>query len=110
MRRCVALLLLACLLFLTACATIPVSNSSPPPLPSPSTGGGQVGSAVTAKRAQFLLGSLVELTAVAPSDALAEAVLSAGVLEDCLLETVLSTMLECLDLHQVILSAGWAPD
>jgi len=104
-----ALFLLACIAFLTACAIIPVSKSSPPPLPSPSTGGGKVGSSVTVKRAQFLMGTLVELTAVAPSDALAQAALTAGFQEIRRLETMLSTWIESSELSRVNQSAGREP-
>src|SRR5438552_16910613 len=109
MQRRAALFLLACIPYFTACAIIPISKTSPPPSPTPSTGGGKVGSSVTVKRAQFLMGTLVELTAVAPSDALAQAALTAGFQEIRRLETMLSTWIESSDLSRVNQSAGREP-
>src|SRR5439155_20000973 len=112
MRRLSALYMLGwllCFSLVTACAIIPVSQSSAPPSPSPSTGGGKVGSSVTAKRAQFLMGTLVELTAVAPSDAIAQAALTGGFQEIRRLETVLSTWIESSELSRVNQAAGREP-
>src|SRR5436853_83241 len=66
MQHRAALFLLACIPFFTACAIIPISKTSPPPSPTPSAGGGKVVSSVTVKRAQFLMGTLVEITPEAP--------------------------------------------
>src|SRR5438876_9078647 len=55
------------------------------------------------------MGTLAELTAVAPSDALAQAALTAGFQEIRQLETMLSTWIESSDLSRVNQSAGREP-
>src|SRR6266508_1216217 len=97
MQRRAALFLLACIPFFTACAIIPISKSSPPPPP------------VTLKRAQFLMGTLVELTAVAPGDVIAQAALTAGFQEIRRLENMLSTWIETSELSRVNQAAGLEP-
>src|SRR5437867_12276836 len=97
MQRRAVLFLLACIPFFTACAIIPISKSSPPPAP------------VTLKRAQFLMGTLVEITAVAPSDAVAQASLTAGFQEIRRLENLLSTWIESSELTRVNQAAGLKP-
>src|SRR5438132_10553325 len=66
MQRRAAFFLLACIPFFTACAIIPISHPTQPVVSKLSS------PPVTLKRAQFLMGTLVELTAVAPSDAIAQ--------------------------------------
>src|SRR6266545_2227841 len=109
MQRRAALFLLACIPFFTACAIIPIAKSSPPPPPFPSAGGGKVGSSVTVKRAQFLMGTLVELTAIAPGDVIAQAALNAGFHEIRRLENLLSTWIETSELSRVNQAAGQEP-
>ena len=109
MQRRAALFLLACIPFFTACAIIPISKSSSPPPPFPSAGGGKVGSSVTVKRAQFLMGTLVELTAVAPGDVNAQAALTAGFQEIRRLENMLSTWIETSELSRINQAAGLEP-
>src|SRR2546422_9653015 len=72
MQRRAVLFLLACIPFFTACAIIPIARPASPPASKPAS------ASVTVKRAQFLMGTLVEITAVAPSDAIAQASLTAG--------------------------------
>jgi len=109
MQRRAALFLLACIPFFTACAIIPISKTSPPPSPTPSAGGGKVVSSVTVKRAQFLMGTLVEITAVAPSDAVAQASLTVGFQEIRRLDNLLSTWIETSELSRVNHAAGLKP-
>src|SRR5213593_3629415 len=97
MQRRAVLFLLACIPFFTACAIIPISKSSPPPAP------------VTLKRAQFLMGTLVELTAVAPGDVIAQAALTAGFQEIRRLENMLSTWIETSELSRINQAAGLEP-
>src|SRR5438128_11717919 len=97
MQRRAVLFLLACIPFFTACAIIPISKSSPPPAP------------VTLKRAQFLMGTLVEITAVAPSDAIAQASLTASFQEIRRLENLLSIWIETSELYRVTQAAGLKP-
>src|SRR3989442_8193514 len=93
MQRRAALFLLACIPFFTACAIIPISKSSPPPPPFPSARGGKVGRSGTVKRAQFLMGTLVELTAGAPGHVIAHAAPTAGFHVSRRLENMLSTLI-----------------
>src|SRR3989440_2771128 len=97
MQRRAALFLLACIPFFTACAIIPIAKSSPSSPP------------VTLKRAQFLMGTLVELTAVAPGDVIAQAALTAGFQEIRRLENMLSTWIETSELSRVNQAAGLEP-
>lgn len=92
-------LCLFCLL-LTACAIFPVRVSKPVSKPS---------GAVTLKRAQFLMGTMVEITAVAPSETLAQAALTAGFHEIRRLENLLSTWIETSELSRVNQAAGQKP-
>src|SRR5260370_26005752 len=98
-----------CFSVVTACAIIPISKSSPPPPPFPSAGGGKVGNSVTVKRAQFLMGTLVELTAVAPGDVIAQAALTASFQKIRRLENMLSTWIETSELSPVNQAAGLEP-
>jgi thiamine biosynthesis lipoprotein len=112
MRQFPALGVLAwplCFSLVTACAIIPISKSSSTPPPSSSAGGGKVGSSVAVTRAQFLMGTLVELTAVAPSNAIAQAALAAGFQEIRRLENMLSTWVETSELSRVNQAAGLEP-
>jgi len=103
MQRRAALFLLACIPFFTACAIIPISH------PSQASVSKLPSSPVTLKRAQFLMGTLVELTAVAPSDAIAQASLTAGFQEIRRLENMLSTWIETSELSRVNQAAGLEP-
>src|SRR5437879_13844194 len=96
-QRPVSLCLLACIPFFTACAIIPIAKSCPSSPP------------VTLKRAQFLMGTLVELTAVAPGDVIAQAALTAGFQEIRRLENMLSTWIETSELSRVNQAAGLEP-
>src|SRR5207247_3587572 len=64
---------------------------------------------VTLKRAQFLMGTLVELTAVAPGDVNAQAALTAGFQEIRRLENMLSTWIETSELSRINQAAGLEP-
>src|SRR5881296_466633 len=97
MQRHAALFLLACIPFFTACAIIPIAKTKPSSPP------------VTVKRAQFLMGTLVELTAVAPGDVIAQAALTAGFQEIRRLENMLSTWIETSELSRVNQAAGLEP-
>ncbi|HXZ24967.1 MAG TPA: FAD:protein FMN transferase, partial [Nitrospiria bacterium] len=99
MRRSAVLFLLASLSF-TACAIIPVSMPSPKPSPP---------AAATAKRAQVLMGTMVEITAVAPNEILAQAALTAGFHEIRRIEALISTWIETSDLSRVNRAAGVEP-
>jgi thiamine biosynthesis lipoprotein len=101
MHRSALCLLLACFLFVTACAIIPIVKPSHPS--SPATG------PFTAKRAQMLMGTMVEITVVAPTDAIAQAALSTGFHEIRRLEDLLSTWIETSELSRVNQAAGQAP-
>lgn len=92
-------LCLFCLL-LTACAIFSVRVSKPASKPS---------GAVTLKRVQFLMGTMVEITAVAPSETLAQAALTAGFHEIRRLENLLSTWIETSELSRVNQAAGQEP-
>lgn len=109
MRRGAVLVLLISLPFLASCAIVPWFKKSPPPSPSPSAGGGKVVNAVTAKRAQVLMGTMVTITAVAPTETLAQAALTAGFQEIRRLENLLSTWIETSDLSKVNRAAGQEP-
>src|SRR5207247_10564870 len=97
MQRRAALFLLACIPFFTACAIIPIAKSSPPPPP------------FTLKRAQFLMGTLVELTAVAPGDVIAQAALTARFQEIRRLENKPTTSISTSELAPVNQAAGVDP-
>jgi len=76
---------------------------------SPSTEGKIVIRAVSAKRAQMLMGTMVELTAVAPTEMLAQAALTAGFQEIRRLEALLSTWIETSEVSRVNQAAGQEP-
>ena len=103
MQRGAALVLLICLPFLTGCAIIPVFKPSPKPTEATAKA---APAAVTAKRAQVLMGTMVEITAVAPNETLAQAALTAGFQEIRRLEGLLSTWIETSELSQVNRAAG----
>jgi thiamine biosynthesis lipoprotein len=105
MRRGAVLVLLLCLPFLTSCAIIPISKTSPKPAPDQA----KAATAVTAKRAQVLMGTMVELTAVAPNETLAQAALTAGVQEIRRIEALISTWIETSELSRVNHAAGREP-
>jgi len=106
MRRYVALRLVAwawCLCSLPGCAIIPIARPASPPASKSASG------SVTSTRAQFLMGTLVEITAVASSDAVAQASLTAGFQEIRRLENLLSTWIETSELSRVNQAAGLKP-
>lgn len=113
MQRSTAVIFLLCLPFLASCAIIPVFKKPPPPAPpeagAPSAGRGTTLSAITATRAQVLMGTMVELTAVAPTDRLAQAALTAGFQEIRRLEALLSTWIETSEISRVNQAAGQEP-
>src|SRR5436309_15546502 len=98
-----ALFLLACIPFFTACAIIPIKRPLQPAVSKPSS------PPVTLRRAQFLMGTLVELTAVAPGDVIAQAALTAGFQEIRRLENMLSTWIETSELSRINQAAGLEP-
>src|SRR2546425_12180520 len=97
MQRRAVLFLRACIPFFPAGAIIPIPKPPPPPAP------------VTLKRAQFLMGTLVEIPAVAPSDAIAQASLTASFQEIRRLENLLSTWIETSELYRGNQAAGLKP-
>lgn len=101
--RSVLILGLLCLtlIFVQSCAIIPIGKSTPHSLHA-------IGS-VTAKRAQILMGTMVEITAVAPTEAIAQGALSTGFHEIRRLEELLSTWIETSELSRVNQAAGQAP-
>ena len=99
MRRGTVLVLLACLPFLANCAIVPIFK---PAQAKPAA-------AVTAKRAQVLMGTMVEITAVAPNETFAQAALTAGFQEIRRLEQMLSTWIETSELSRVNRAAGQEP-
>src|SRR2546427_1418436 len=106
MRRYVALRLVAwawCLCSLPGCAIIPIARPASPPASKSASG------SVTVTRAQFLMGTLVEITAVASSDAVAHASLTAGFQEIRRLENMLSTWIETSELSRVNQAGGIKP-
>lgn len=66
-------------------------------------------SPVVLKRAQMLMGTLVQITAVAPSEAQAQAAATAGFQEIRRLEDLLSTWIAASELSRVNASAGREP-
>src|SRR3989442_12180538 len=92
-----AFFLRACIPFFPPCAITPIAKPSPPSPP------------VTLKRAQFLMGTVVELAAVAPGDVIAQSALTAGFQEIRRLENMLSTWIETSELSRVIQAAGLEP-
>src|SRR3989449_4734461 len=103
MQRRAVLFLLACIPFFTACAIIPLARPASPPASKPPP------APITLKRAQFLMGTVVELTAVAPGDVIAQAALTAGFQEIRRLENLLSTWIETSELSRVNQAAGLKP-
>jgi len=106
MRRGAVFVLLISLPFLTSCAIIPVFKPTPKPT---ETVAKPTSASVTAKRAQVLMGTMVELTAVAPNEILAQAALTAGFQEIRRLENLLSTWIETSELSKVNQAAGQEP-
>jgi len=106
MRRGAVLVLLLCLPFLTSCVIIPISKPSPKPAPDQAQ---PAATAVTAKRAQVLMGTMVEITAVAPNETLAQAALTAGFQEIRRIEALISTWIETSELSRVNHAAGREP-
>jgi len=106
MQRGAVLALLICLPFLTSCAIIPIFKPAPKPTETQTRSAPAV---VTAKRAQVLMGTMVELTAVAPNEILAQAALTAGFQEIRRLEALLSTWIETSELSKVNQAAGQEP-
>ena len=88
---------------------IPLSRSSTPPSPSLAPEEGKSGNAVTLKRAQYQMGTMVEITAVAPNEAVAQAALSTAFHEIRRLEELLSTWIETSELSRVNQAAGLEP-
>jgi FAD:protein FMN transferase len=72
-------------------------------------GGSPIAQAVAVTRAQYLMGTIVEITAVAPTDAQAQAAATAGFQEVRRLEALLSTWIETSELSQVNDAAGRNP-
>src|SRR5438093_11250879 len=103
MQRRAALFLLACIPFFTACAIIPIARPASPPASKPASG------SVTSTRAQFLMGTLVEITAVASSDAVAPASLTASSQDIRRRENLLSTWIETSELSRVNQAACLQP-
>jgi thiamine biosynthesis lipoprotein len=106
MRRRAVLFLLASLPFFTACAIIPIFKPAPKPTETQTR---SVPASITAKRAQVLMGTMVEITAVAPNETLAQAALTAGFQEIRRLENLLSAWIETSELSQVNRAAGQEP-
>jgi len=106
MRRATALLLLVCLPFLASCAIIPIFKPAPKPTAAPAK---PAPAAVTATRAQVLMGTMVKITAVAPNEILAQAALTAGFQEIRRIEALISTWIETSDLSRVNQAAGQEP-
>ena len=112
MQHATVFLLLICLPFLASCAVVPWFKRTPTqaqtqaPAPAPAK---PVPSAVTAKRAQVLMGTMVEIRAVAPTELIAQAALSAGFQEIRRLEALLSTWIETSELSKVNAAAGLEP-
>ncbi|TAL10414.1 MAG: FAD:protein FMN transferase, partial [Nitrospirae bacterium] len=106
MRRGAVLVLLISLPLLASCAVVPwfkrtpqqPQTQAPPAKPAPM--------AVEAKRAQVLMGTMVEIRAVASSETLAQAALTAGFQEIRRLESLLSTWIETSELSKVNAAAG----
>ena len=71
--------------------------------------GDQAASPVVLKRAQMLMGTLVQITAVAPSEAQAQAAATAGFQEIRRLEDLLSTWIPTSELSRVNEAAGQEP-
>jgi FAD:protein FMN transferase len=71
--------------------------------------GDQAASPVVLKRAQMLMGTLVQITAVAPSEAQAQAAATAGFQEIRRLEDLLSTWIPTSELSRVNAAAGREP-
>ncbi|MDO8547540.1 MAG: FAD:protein FMN transferase [Nitrospirales bacterium] len=109
MQRRTVLFLLVCLPFLASCAIVPWFKRTPQQTQTQQAPAKPVPTAVTAKRAQVLMGTMVELTAVAPNEILAQAALSAGFQEIRRLEALLSTWIETSELSIVNAAAGHEP-
>ena len=108
MRRPVVFLLLLCLPFLTNCAIVPWFKRTPQQTQTQAPAK-PASPAVMAKRAQVLMGTMVEITAVASNETLAQAALTAGFQEIRRLEGLLSTWIETSELSRVNQAAGLEP-
>jgi thiamine biosynthesis lipoprotein len=84
-------------LFGTPSTTLPSDQSEPSRTP------------VTMTRAQYLMGTIADITAVAPSEALAQEAITAGFHEIRRLEQLLSTWIEASELSRVNAAAGRHP-
>ena len=93
---------LACTFALPGC-TSPQRATSEPAVVAPAT------TSVTQTRAQYLMGTIVDITAVAPTEAAAQAALTAGFEEIRRLEQMLSTWIDTSELSQVNRAAGHSP-
>lgn len=109
MRRNAVFALLICLPFLSSCAIVPWFKRTPPQTQTQQTPAKSAPMAVEARRAQVLMGTMVEIRAVAPNDILAQAALSAGFQEIRRLEALLSTWIETSELSMVNQAAGHEP-
>ena len=117
MRRSAVLIFLISLPFLASCAIVPWFKDTPgqtqvqtqTQTQTQQTPAKPSAAAVTVKRAQVLMGTMVELTAVAPNEILAQAALSAGFQEIRRLESLLSTWIETSELSKVNAAAGLEP-
>ena len=106
MRRGAVFVLLICFPFLSSCAIIPIFKPAPKPTAAPAK---PVPAAVQRERAQFLMGTMVTLTAVAPNEILVQAALTAGFQEIRRIEALISTWIETSDLSRVNQAAGQEP-
>lgn len=106
MQRGAVFVLLISLPFLASCAIIPIFKPAPKPAEAPTKA---APASVSATRAQVLMGTMVELTAVAPNEILAQAALTAGFQEIRRLEALLSTWIETSELSKVNQAAGQEP-
>ena len=109
MRRHAVFALLICLPFLASCAIVPWFKRTPQQTQTQEATAKPATASVTAKRAQVLMGTMVEITAVAPNEILAQAALAAGFQEIRRLEALLSTWIETSELSLVNQAAGQEP-
>jgi thiamine biosynthesis lipoprotein len=89
------------LILLSVFRAAPASTSADPQPPSSQR--------VTVKRAQYLMGTVVQITSVAPTDAQAQGAATNGFQEIRRLEELLSTWIETSELSQVNRAAGRNP-
>jgi thiamine biosynthesis lipoprotein len=109
MRRHAVFALLICLPFLASCAIVPWFKRTPQQTQTQEATTQPATVSITAKRAQVLMGTMVEITAVAPNEILAQAALAAGFQEIRRLEALLSTWIETSELSLVNQAAGQEP-